>query len=140
MEPGLPVGTVVLARDVPASTVDAGDVVAVDNGGRRIVHRVRSTADNPDGSVTLIMRGDRNRAADPPVTVRAVQRPVFTIPLPGELVETLSGRWTQFWLGVFAALIAGIALVAPTARQRRAGLRPGPGPAIADHLDPRHMV
>jgi signal peptidase I len=121
MAPTLPVGTVVVARPEPASNATVGDVVAVvRSDGRRIMHRVVRARSAGGGSTTLVLRGDRNRAADPPVTVRTVEHPLLTIPAVGRPLTWLSGRWAQYWLGVASGM-----LVLAWATSRRRGRAPG---------------
>jgi signal peptidase len=108
MAPRLPVGTVVLVRPEPAGDVRAGDVVAVVRAdGRRILHRVhRVRRAGAGGAMTIVLRGDRNRADDPPVTVSRVERPLLVVPAVGRPLTWLGGRWTQYWLGVLTGVLA----------------------------------
>lgn len=124
MAPKLPVGTVVVARPEPATRVSVGEVVAVVRAdGRRIMHRVRRATPAGGGAMTLVMRGDRNRAADPPVTVSSVERPLLVLPAVGRPVTWLRGRWVQYWLGVATGVLA---LLWVTLRQRRLAAAPAP--------------
>ncbi|HZV72168.1 MAG TPA: hypothetical protein VFF79_00480 [Conexibacter sp.] len=124
MAPAMPVGTVVLVRPQPATDVTVGEVVAIRRSdGRRIMHRVRRARPAGDGSMTLVLRGDRNRAADPAVTVRSVERPVLVVPAVGRPLTWLGGRWVQYWLGVATGLLA-LAWVA-IRRRRDAPEQPG---------------
>jgi signal peptidase I len=107
MAPELPVGTVAVVRPTPAAQVSVGDVVAVQrNDGVRIMHRVRSARPAGGDSMTLVLRGDRNRTADPAVTVRSVERPVLVVPALGRPLTWLGGRWAQYWLGVATGVLA----------------------------------
>jgi len=128
MRPGLPIGTVVLVRPEPARSARPGQVLAVLRpDGRRIMHRVVRVQPAGDGAMTLVTRGDRNRADDPPVTVTRVERPLLVVPAAGRPLTWLGGRWTQYWLGVATGALA----LAWLARRRRAaataaaGLREG---------------
>lgn len=112
MAPGIPIGTVVLARPEAATRVRVGDVVAaLHPDGRRILHRVRHVQPAGGGAVTLVLRGDANDADDPPVTVARVERPIFVLPGLGRPLTWLGGRWVQFWLGVVSGTLAGFGLV-----------------------------
>ena len=107
MAPSMPVGTVAVVRSEPAAQVRVGDVVAIErNDGRRIMHRVRRASAAGDGAMTLVLRGDRNRAADPPVTVSSVERPLLVVPAVGRPLGWLGGRWIQYWLGVLTGVLA----------------------------------
>lgn len=136
MAPQLPVGTVAVVRPQPAAQVERGDVIAVRRtDGVRIMHRVRSLRPAGDGAMTLVLRGDRNRAADPPVTVRSVERPVLVVPSAGRPLTWLRGRWAQYWLGVATGVLA-LAWVAIRRRrgeqeQAAAQARSGHGPLRA---------
>jgi signal peptidase I len=117
MAPGMPIGTVALVRPEPARLAAVGEVVAVVRAdGRRIMHRVQRIQPAGGGAMTLVLRGDRNRTADPPVTVTRIERPLLTIPALGRPVAWLGGRWTQYWLGVLTGVLAFVWL----ARRRRA--------------------
>lgn len=118
MAPHMPAGTVAIVRPQPASAVRVGDVVAVRRAdGMRIMHRVRSARAAGGDAMTLVLRGDRNRAADPALTVQRVERPVLSIPRAGMPLTWLSGRWAQYWMGVATGALA-LAWVA--IRRRRA--------------------
>lgn len=107
MAPELPVGTVALVRPEPASRAGVGDVVAVVRpDGRRIMHRVRQARPAGGDAMTLVLRGDRNRVADPAVTVRSVERPLLVLPAVGQPLTWLGGRWVQYWLGVATGALA----------------------------------
>jgi signal peptidase I len=122
MTPAMPVGTVAVVRSEPATQVSVGDVVAVErNDGMRIMHRVQRATPVGGGSMTLVLRGDRNRAADPPVTVRSVERPVLVLPAVGRPLTWLRGRWVQYWLCVVTGVLG---LLWVTIRQRRAAELP----------------
>jgi len=107
MRPRLPVGTVVIARPAPAASVRVGEVVAVRRAdGRRILHRVVSVAAAGGGAVTLVVKGDRNRTADPPLTVSRIERPLVTVPWLAAPIGWLDSPWTQYWLGVLTGAVA----------------------------------
>lgn len=123
MRPGLPVGTVVIVRPAAATTVGVGDVVAVRRSdGKRILHRVESTRAAGGGAVTLVVKGDRNRVADPPLTVSRVERPLFVAPWLGRPIGWFDNPWMQYWLGV---LTSALALAWLLERRRRGGARAG---------------
>lgn len=118
MAPALPVGTVAIVRTVPAATARVGDVVVLTRAdGRRIMHRVATSRPAGADATTLVLKGDANRRADPPVTVSAVERPVVVVPWAGRAVAAIDDPWLQYWLGV---LTGGIALAWLAQRRRRA--------------------
>jgi signal peptidase I len=122
MAPSMPVGTLVVVRPQPAEGVSVGDVVAVErNDGVRIMHRVQRARAAGDGSMTLVLRGDHNRAADPPVTVSSVERPLLVVPSVGQPLTWLRGPWVQYWLGVVTGVLGLLWIVI---RQRRVAAVP----------------
>lgn len=117
MRPELPIGTVAIVRPVAATTVRVGEVVAVRRSdGKRIMHRVQSLRAAGGGAVTLVVKGDRNRTADPPLTVSKVERPLAVVPWLGAPIGWFGNPWMQYWLGV---LTSGIALAWFFERRRR---------------------
>lgn len=121
MRPGLPVGTVVIVRPAAATTVRVGEIVAVRRSdGKRIMHRVQSIRAAGGGAVTLVVKGDRNRIADPPLTVSKIERPLFVAPWLGKPIGWIDNPWMQYWLGV---LTSAIALAWLIERRRRGGGR-----------------
>lgn len=123
MRPELPVGTVAVVRLVPADTVRVGEVVAVRRSdGKRIMHRVQSLRAAGGGAVTMVVKGDRNREADPPLTVTKVERPIVVVPWLGQPIEWIDSPWVEYWLGV---LTSAVALAWLVDRRRRGGRRAG---------------
>ena len=137
MAPRLPVGTVVLVRPEPARRARAGEVVAIVRAdGRRILHRVQRVRRAGGGdAMTIVLRGDRNRADDPPVTVSRIERPLLVVPAVGRPLTWLGGRWTQYWLGVLTGVMALLWVA-----QRRRGTMSGAaatGPLASGRGRPR---
>lgn len=107
MAPSMPIGTVAIVKTEPATDASPGQVVAVvRTDGRRIMHRVQSVRPAGDGAVTIVLKGDRNRRADPGLTVSRVERPVVVVPLIGKPIGWLDNPWLQYWLGVLTGTIA----------------------------------
>lgn len=107
MRPQLPVGTVVIARPAAATSVRVGEVVAVRRSdGKRIMHRVESVRAAGGDAVTLVVKGDRNRTADPPLTVSRVERPLLAVPWLAAPIGWFDNPWTQYWLGVLTGAVA----------------------------------
>ena len=90
MRPTLPVGSVVLTKEVPASTLRVGDIVQVprtDTDGV-VTHRIQQIAADTDGTYRLTLKGDANKIADPqPYTVRTAGLYKADIPVLGAVAE-----------------------------------------------------
>lgn len=85
MEPEIPVGSLVITKDVSPETLVQGDVIAFQSGGAVVVHRV---AENDAAAQELITKGDANEIEDlRPVPYAAV-----------------IGLVTQHWDGLGAVL------------------------------------
>lgn len=147
MEPGMPVGSLIAGRTVPADQVEVGDVVTVprrEGTTDLVTHRVVEvrTPDGADPGVReLVLRGDANETDDPmPYVVAEARRHVATVPGGGYVVRTLqSGRGVVVVGGVLVAAVV-LTFAVPSAdpatggRGRRgAGRSAGtPGPAAGD--------
>lgn len=92
MSPAYDAGALGLAHRVPADSVAAGDVVSVvDDGGRRVTHRVVSSTPTADGRVALTLRGDANDVTDPQVyVVESADRVVGSVPWTGRAVGAVA--------------------------------------------------
>lgn len=107
MRPQLPVGTVAIVRPAAARSVRVGEVVAVRRSdGKRIMHRVQSVRAAGGEAVTLVVKGDRNRTADPPLTVTRVERPALVVPWLAAPIDWFQNPWMQYWLGVLTGAVA----------------------------------
>ncbi|MDO8183997.1 signal peptidase I [Conexibacter sp. JD483] len=107
MRPKFPVGTVVIVRPEAATSVGVGDVVAIRRSdGKRIMHRVRSIRAAGGGAVTFVVKGDRNRADDPPLTTTRVEAPIFAVPWLAAPINWFKNPWMQYWLGVLTGAVA----------------------------------
>jgi signal peptidase I len=109
MEPAIGTGALALARDVPAETVQVGDVVSVvAPSGTRITHRVVSTSPGP--VTTLILKGDANRVADTqPYAVSEVAVVVAHVDYLGYVVSWLRHPAAIFLGGVVVGVLVMIA-------------------------------
>src|SRR5699024_1872064 len=97
MEPGLPIGSVVVSERVDATAVALGDVVTTDrfNGPGTVTHRVVDIAPSSDVTV-LTLKGDANGGVDrEPYEVREVGVMRLAIPYVG-----LPQLWVQDLLGI----------------------------------------
>src|SRR5690606_14624076 len=65
MSPTIGTGALGIAKTVPASKIQAGDVVStIDDAGTRITHRVVATNALAGEAVSLTLKGDANAVAD----------------------------------------------------------------------------
>lgn len=84
MSPTIPTGSLAVVREVPADSVEIGDVVTVDRaeGELPITHRVVSATTAPDtGVTTLELKGDANAAPDPGLyLVTSVRTVLWSMP------------------------------------------------------------
>jgi signal peptidase I len=93
MEPALPVGSLAIAKAVPASTIEKGDVITFARPGTRgetITHRVVAITEGRERRFTT--RGDANPSRDP-----------WQVQLPGQVGEHVA---TVPHAG-YAAMLAG---------------------------------
>ena len=81
MSPAIPAGSAALVREVPAASVDVGDVVTVDRPGRLpVTHRVVAISGS-GAERELTLRGDANPVDDPmPYRVSTVRIVLFAVP------------------------------------------------------------
>jgi signal peptidase I len=108
MEPTIGTGAMVLVRDIPASEIRVGDVVAVDRPDHtRVTHRVLAVT-HQGFTASLVLKGDANEDPDPePVVVSHGGRLVTTLPALGRVGGFLSSARGGFVLG---CLFAGVVL------------------------------
>ncbi|MCD4851203.1 signal peptidase I [Arthrobacter sp. AK01] len=107
MSPGIPAGSLAVVREIPASGINAGDVVTVDRPGKLpITHRVQ-TVEPADGSArTITMKGDANTEADPaPYVVEKVRLVLWSVP---GLAQPLSAAANPVVLGATTIAVSGL--------------------------------
>ena len=111
MEPTIKTGSMVLVRNIPASQIRVGDVVAVERPDHtRVTHRVVSVTHNGI-TASLVLKGDANHDNDPePVVVSHAGRFVMTAPMLGRVGGFLSSARGGFVLGWFVAAVMLAAL------------------------------
>jgi signal peptidase len=111
MEPGLPPGTLLVVRPVPAGGLHIGDVVTyqLESGKPDVVtHRIVRVDASSDGTTRYITRGDANAVADAaPVRPEQVRGRVwYAVPGVGWLAIVRNSSSLQPWLiGIGALLI-----------------------------------
>ena len=130
MSPTIPTGSLAVVREVPADSVEVGDVVTVERPGRLpITHRVTAVAPVPGGAPDarrITMRGDANAVEDPfPYDVDRVRVVVFSVP---GIAPVLSAAGTPPVLA--AVTVAATALVVGMFWPRRR--RDAPRPEASD--------
>jgi signal peptidase I len=127
MEPGIPVGSLTIARTVPAEQVGVGDVVTVPrvHADGLVTHRVVATTPADDGRSTVLeLQGDANRDADlQPYVVTEVGHVLATVPGVGTLVQLLQQNVVAVVAGL---LVLTVLVTAPVGRSGRTRPR---GPA-----------
>ncbi|MGB3708271.1 signal peptidase I [Gordonia sp. (in: high G+C Gram-positive bacteria)] len=111
MSPDIPTGSLAIADTVPASDIRVGDVVSVDNeAGTRITHRVVAVEQFGADRVSLTLKGDANRAADPtPYVVAEADRVITSVPFVGYVAAWLSSKTAIFLGGILAGALLMLA-------------------------------
>ncbi len=137
MSPAIPAGAAALVREVPAASVEVGDVVTVDRPGRLpITHRVVAIAGVGTGAAAeagaereLTLRGDANPVDDPaPYRVSTVRLVLFAVP---GVASTIAAFGNPLVLGTLTLLASALVVWAFWPR--------GPSDASTDPLaGPRH--
>ena len=110
MSPGLPAGTLVVVRPVPAEQIRIGDVISyqLESGRPALVtHRVVArTTDASTGELRFTTQGDANNAPDAaavmPVQLRGAVW--YSVPLLGWVNQAVSGE-ARGWLIPLAAAV-----------------------------------
>jgi signal peptidase len=124
MAPGMPVGTLVVTRPVPAEAVGVGDVVTVPLPGSAtpVTHRVAALRTSADGRVLATLRGDANAADDPDeyALPDRTRRAAVHVPRVGRLVTGASGTVLTAGAGALVVLA-----MLPARRERPATARRG---------------
>ena len=108
MEPTIPTGALLMAKEVSAAEVAVGDIVTVQrpNDAGLVTHRVTSI-EQQFKNWEITMRGDANAADDPqPYTVRTVGKIVATVPGAGYVAGVFR---TPF--GITGIVVFGLAVV-----------------------------
>lgn len=105
MTPTIQTGALAVARSVPASDIQVGDVVSVVGAGDvRVTHRVTGVERSGDRA-RLTLKGDANEAADPlPYDVASADRVLFDVPRLGYVLSWLSGPAGAFLAGMLVVV------------------------------------
>lgn len=126
MRPGLPPGTLVVAKPVDPADIGVGDVVTVQlRSGEPVyvTHRVVEVQQRLDGKTQFVTKGDDNDVADSelrlPEQIRG--RLWYAVPYLGRLNTAISGSQRQ--LGVYAVggalVLYALVMFTGAARDRR---------------------
>ncbi|WP_149361485.1 signal peptidase I [Lolliginicoccus suaedae] len=110
MNPTIPQGSLAVVREVPADTVEVGDIVTVDRGRGRlpVTHRIIGMEPGPDGTTHLTMQGDANPQPDPAIyRVSTVREMVTSFPGLAHAVVRLSDPRVMGLITILAALLVG---------------------------------
>jgi signal peptidase len=109
MSPGLPAGSLVVARDAPASEISLGDIVTVDReSAPPVTHRVIAVepASSGSSSRTITMQGDGNFSPDPePYVVDRVGIAALAVPWGGQLVFAMRSPWVTVGASIAIGLL-----------------------------------
>jgi signal peptidase len=98
MEPVISTGAMAYAKTVPATELDVGDVISVDNDqGVRITHRVVELEPAGTDTVLATLKGDANSTPDRlPYTITEADRVFFSVGGLGYVVAWLSSPLATF--------------------------------------------
>ncbi|WP_309107119.1 signal peptidase I [Arthrobacter sp.] len=110
MSPGIEPGAIAIVQEVPASSLEPGDVATVQREGSAlpVTHRVvTSVADPADHrKVFLTMKGDANASQDPVLyNVQSAKKLLFAVPGIGYWVMRLQSPWFMALITVTMATL-----------------------------------
>lgn len=108
MSPTIPAGSLAIAREIPASEIQIGDVTTVSRGDDRlpVTHRVISTTPVGDGVYSIEMKGDANSSPDmQPYTVTQVKKVLWHAPNLAYVVAAASKPKYMAGITVAASLL-----------------------------------
>lgn len=125
MGPGIPTGSLAVARTVPAADLRRGDIAAVVSAdGTRITHRVVDVS-SVGGRTVLVLKGDANAAPDGErYSVAEAERVWFSVPDGGYVLAAATSPAAAVVAG---SLVVMLLITAPSPRRGR----PGPVLVIA---------
>jgi signal peptidase len=114
MEPGIPKGSVAVAKPLPPSSVQPGDVIVYRLSGSALptLHRVL-TVEEVDGVINVTTKGDANQTIDPE-TIQLTgtgSKVVYAVPYLGYILHAHNAGWSKHIFITFPALaLAAMAL------------------------------
>lgn len=128
MSPGIPTGALLITVPKPSDSVRVGDVISVPSPvtQRMVTHRVAEVSHSASG-VTVVLKGDRNSAADPePYHLESMTLvPVLTLPIIGHLTEVVLRPVVLVPLGiamVALVLLSSLSITPAKSRPKHAPL------------------
>ena len=127
MGPAIETGALGLAQEVPATSLQVGDVVSVPNArGVRVTHRIHAL-DTRGRTGTLVLKGDANPGPDAePYVVDQADRLFFHVNHVGYAIAWLGNRYVIFAGGIVVGVLATYAFrreaTASGTRAERQGL------------------
>ncbi|KQS97306.1 signal peptidase I [Cellulomonas sp. Leaf395] len=122
MVPLYQVDDVILARAVPASTLEVGEVASLPRGdGVVVTHRVVSIAPSPagaPGTMAIEMKGDANTAEDArPYEVQTALVPMVTVPGAGQVIRLANEPTVAIPVVITVLALVGIGLLSGSPRK-----------------------
>lgn len=109
MEPNIPKGSMIVAREVPVGDVGVGDVIVfhAPKTGVLTVHRIVEVGD--DGGVPVVQtRGDANEVRDPweaRLDGSSVHLVEYVVPVLGRATTWLNGYWLRLGLIILSTVL-----------------------------------
>ena len=139
MEPGIPMGAVVIATPVAADELVIGDVVSVKVGEKQAIftHRITRLVDR-EGEVWLQTKGDANEDEDPSIipATSVIGRVAVTLPYAGYAVRLLSTAQGVLFLLALAVLTLAAAWLLESLEIDQAAARRRASAALASLGEP----
>ncbi|MEZ3160935.1 signal peptidase I [Microbacterium sp. BWT-B31] len=120
MEPALPVGAIVVTREVPASQLHVGDIIQVPrtSDASVVTHRIHSIERSGTG-YAVVLKGDANELADvEPYVIESARLYRTHIPLVGYAVA-----WVKEYPLVCGLLLVGVLVLCFWGRGHRVSVR-----------------
>lgn len=118
MSPTIPTGALAVVRQIPADTVEVGDVVTVDREGKLpVTHRVVAAETILETGVTVLeMKGDANADADPGLyQVTEVRKVLWSVPGLARVIVYFSN---PYFLGAITLSMATLVVAVFWPRER----------------------
>ncbi|NYE96581.1 signal peptidase I [Psychromicrobium silvestre] len=121
MAPAIDTGALALVQQVPATRLQLGDVVSVQNADQeRVTHRVVGIQGMSNGEMLLTLKGDANPQPDVQTyQLSKADRVFFSVPILGYLLAWLQSPWAIFLGGLLVGVLLMLAF-RPGSRGRNA--------------------